>query len=228
MITQRLILLLLLAACPAAANTLIVNNVDNAVGLQNSLWINESGTDSLLYFAGGIDITVDGYSRLVYCVDLLTSINVPGTYTTTMDFADTAGLERVEWLMQNYWPAAPMYTGVNLQLQGAAFQLAIWDILTDNGNGFAAGTVQAGSAAHPTNSAVLAAAVLYEAESVGMSSDLGMVYHNQSNGVPVQALMGRPATDGGPSPTPEPASILPMFSGLALVWLSRLRRGRRG
>ena len=229
MAPKGLILLVLFAACPAVANTIVITGVDTAVGYLNSLWIYDNGTNSQVYFAGGIDVTVDGYSRLLYCVDLDTNINVPGTYSTTIDFTDSAALQRVGWLMQNYWPSA-IYTGAALQVHGAAFQLAIWDIITDNGDGFGTTTTHAGkvsqstNTSHTTDSAVLAAAILYETESVGKSSNYGVVYHNTSSGTTVQTLMGPTVTDNGPSPIPEPSAIILIFSGLALIGLSRLRR----
>ena len=225
--------LALLAAYPVLATTAIHLTIDPAVGLTNSLWIYDAG-NTQLYFAGGLDLTIAGYSRLVYCVELDRNVNVPGDYNTTMDFADTAGLQRVGWLMQNDWPSAPAlgYTGVSLQEHGAAFQLAIWDILTDNGNGFGTPLTPSGKVsqstdpANPTNSNVLTYAVAYEALSLNHTSAYGIIYHNtDSNGNTVQTLMG-PTPDDGPS-APEPAAVILIFSGLALIGLSRLRSSAR-
>jgi hypothetical protein len=156
-------------------------------------------------------------------VDLFTNISF-GSYNTTLDFADTPNLKRIGWLLENQFPVT--------QLQGAAFQLAVWDIVHDNADGFAPGAgkvSQSTDVAHPTDLGVLAAAVQYEAVSVGQSSTFGIVYHNVtlSGGLPAQNLMGPHATDGGPSPkTPEPAALLMIVSGLALIGLGRLRRAR--
>lgn len=89
MVPKRLILLVLLSACPALANTMIVTGVNTNLGLLNTLWMNVGGSNERLYFAGGVDVFVDGFVREVFCVDLLTSIGVPGTYTTVLDFSDT-------------------------------------------------------------------------------------------------------------------------------------------
>ena len=217
---KRLLLLAASLTASASASTLIVTGLDSATGLQDSLWINENGTATKLYFAGGLDITVDGHPRLVYCVDLLTDIGVPGTYNTVVDFADTPNLQRVGWLMQHEWPSY-YYSGSNLQVQGAGFQLAIWDILTDNGDGFNSGIVaKSTSTYHPTDAAVLAAAVKYESDSLGKSSVWGDVYYNtNSSGVKVQTLMGQQA--------PEPAAIVTILSGLALIGLGSLRRRKK-
>ena len=231
MALKILVLIAVLTACPAFATTIIVNNIDSATGLTNALWLNVNGTNEQLWFAGGLDVTVDGASRLVYCVDLLTTINVPGTYNTVTDFADTANLERVGWLMQNEWPTSS-YTGTTLQMQAAAFQLAIWDITNDSGNGFGTATTRAGivsqstDASHPTIAAVLLAANKYEADSLNKSSAYGVVYHNTTmdgNHTIVQTLMG-PSPDNPLTATPEPTAVILIFSGLAMIAVGRFRR----
>src|ERR1017187_5721649 len=201
MVLKKFLLLALLSACPVLATSAIYVDIDPSVGLKNSLWINEGGKNTQLYFAGGIDLTIYGpggaaFPRQVYCVELETDINVPDNYTTTMDFSDTPGLQRVGWLMQNYCPSAS-YTDAALQENGAGFQLAIWDILTDGGNGFGDTTTPDGTVsqstdpAHPTDPSVLADAVKYETLSFGESSPYGVVYHiTHSNHKTVQTLTG--------------------------------------
>lgn len=221
MLIKRLLLLAVSFTATVSASTLMVTGLDSATGLKDSVWIDENGVASRLYFAGGLDITVDGLPRLVYCVDLLTNIGVPGTYNTVVDFANTPNLERVGWLLQHEWPSY-YYSGSNLQVQGAGLQLAIWDIMTDNGDGFNSGIVaKSTSAWHPTNAAILAAAVQYESDSLNKASIWGDVYYNtNSSGVRVQTLMGQQA--------PEPAAIVTILSGLALIGLGSLRRRRNG
>ena len=224
MVLKRFALLALLSALPAVANTIMVTGVNSGLGLQSSVYVNENGvapTDPL-FFAGAIDIVVDGYTRQVFCVQLLVDIYLNNTYDTIIDFSDTPNLKRVGWLLEHQFPSTP--------LTGAAFQLAIWDIIEDNGDGFGigAGSVsQSTNPLHPTDAGLLAAAAQYEAVSAGMSSDYGVVYHNYLGTIPMQNLMGGPVTDGGPSAIPEPAAIVLICSGLALIGLGRLRRGRR-
>jgi len=218
---------------------MIVIGIDKATGVaENSLWIDEGGKPTDVWFAGGIDVTVGGFNRLLYCVELEVNINVPGTYSTVLDFSNTPALQRVGWLMQNEWPSAH-YSGAALQTQGSAFQLAIWDILEDSGAGAGFGTdtqaaglvSQSTDPSHPTTAAVLAAAIQYEADSifngVPKTSAYGDVYYswNFSN-QRVQTLMGPTPDDGGPI-APEPAAVVLIFSGLALIALSRLRRNTR-
>ena len=211
---KRLMLLAMLSAWPGIANTIIVTGADAALGA--NVYIYDNGTNQQVW-AGGIDIKVNGYTRLAFCIELLVDINI-ATYNTTLDFADTSSnIQRVAWLLTNQYPTTAA--------QGAGFQLAVWDIMTDNGDGFTKGLVRSS-----TNATILADAVGYEAASTGKASATEFViYHNTTNqGVAVQTLMGLWPTDGGPVPeTPEPASIILIFSGLALIGLSRIRRVRR-
>ena len=232
MVLKKFILLALLAACPALANTLFVSGIDVSLGM-GSFWIHTDqqlglpgdtgGSNEQVYWAGAIDITVDNYIRQVFCVQLFTEIGIGGTYNTTMDFSDTPNLERLGWLLKNEFPTTP--------LEGAAFQLAFWDIIEDNGNGFDVGKVSKSTDVNnPTPADLLTAATNYETDSAPYTAIYGMVYHNTTFGVPpvpVQNLMGKPVTDGGPSPAPEPATLLMIFAGLALICLGRLRRSAR-
>ena len=220
MVPRLYLLLAFLTAGQASAATIIVVGADSASGV-SGLWIDENGAATQASWVGGIDITAAGYNRMVYCADLFTNISV-GTYNTVLDFSDPATYQRVAWLMQYEWPSA-IYTGSTLQTEGAGFQLAIWDILTDVGDGFGTTTTAAGRVSQSTNSsyatdsAVLAAALKYETDSLGKTStSFGVVYHNtDSNNNTVQTLMGT---------TPEPATLAMIFGGLALIAVGRFRR----
>jgi hypothetical protein len=224
MASNRLILLALLAASSACATTIKLNQLDGNLG--ENIAFSDYGTVTTNW-AGGVDATVAGYARVLYCVQLKVSINVPGTYDSVLDYADTASLQRVSWLMQYHAPGqvSSGVAGESVPADGAGFQLALWDILQDGADGFGVGNVQT-VAATPAN--VVAAANYYESISAGMSSTTAIIYDNTLNGVEQQKLIGFWATDSGPSPAPEPLAILLMSSGLVLVGLRRLRRrGKR-
>jgi hypothetical protein len=217
MCLRRFLLLFLLTIGPAAANTIIVVGTDNNLG--ENIYLRENGSNETAW-AGGIDVRVDGYARILFCVDLFVNISTD-TYNTVLDFADTPNLKRVAWLLNNYYPTNAV--------TGAGLQLAIWDIMSDNGDGFTSGLVRKSTnGANPTNATVLADAIQYETLSVGKSSTNAVVYHNFAipGGAPAQTLIGLWPTDGGPIATPEPASIFMILSGLALIGLGRFRRGR--
>jgi hypothetical protein len=217
MVLKGLILLALLAASPTFATTIILTQVDSTLGENIAFY--DYGTNATNW-AGGVDATVEGYSRVLYCVQLTVNINVPGTYNSVLDFADTASLQRVGWLMQYQAPTTPA--------TGAGFQLALWDILQDGGDGFSKGNVRAATSGTATPQNVLDAANNYETISVGKSSTAAILYNNFLSGVPQQELIGFWATDGGPTPAPEPAAMFLMIGGLALIAVGRLRLGRRG
>src|SRR5204862_499848 len=135
--------------------------------------------------------------------------------------------ERVAWLVDNSLqptevPASPSELPsadwVTSSAKGAGLQLAIWDIVHDNGDGFAAGRVQAaGDPGNPTDPAVLSWAQFYESASVGKQSVHAFIYDNvdMGNGQPAQMLAGPQYLDGGPTPptftafdTPEPSTFV--------------------
>jgi hypothetical protein len=212
----------LLAAGSACATTITLNQLDGNLG--ESIAFSDYGTVTTNW-AGGVDATIAGYARVLYCVQLAVNIYVPGTYDSVLDYADTASLQRVGWLMQYHAPGQ-VSSGVadeSAPADGAGFQLALWDILQDEADGFGIGNVQT-VAATPAN--VVAAANYYESISAGMSGTAAIIYDNKTLlGVEQQKLIGFWATDEGPSPAPEPATFLLIFGGLALIGLSRLRRG---
>ena len=205
----------------AAADTLVVTGIDASRG--ESIWISENGTDQNAFFAGVINITLtdaegNQFNRDTMCVQLFTDIFLYQMYQTSVVTPDEMGggaFDRVSWLLDNELPL------VTTPAQGAGLQLAIWDIMEDGGNGFLTGSVQEGSAAHPTDQAVLDAATAYEVDSFGKSSGDAFVYQNTSNGVQVQMLEGpKFLNDGGPQPIPEVSTLVlagTVLAGTVLV-----------
>ena len=216
-----------------SSTTIIVNSVDNALGYQQSVWIDENGTPTQLYWIGGIDITVAGHARVAWCVQLFVDIGL-STYNTVVDWADTANLDRVGWLVNYVVPGIQaMPNGSAKQTAGAAMQLAIWDIIEDNGDGLTAGhgkvTVSTDSS-HPTTASVVTQAQAYEAQSAGQSYAWVPVYHDtdRTTGVAVQNLIGPRTNDGGPdSVAPEPRDAALVLGGLALILVGRWKKKQK-
>ena len=219
--------LLWLSCSVGLSATIVVTGVDTAHG-ESSLWMNEDGVDVQQYFVGDLFIRVSSggknYNRTAYCVDLFTDINLNTTYNTIVEHPnDVVGRPnqgRVSWLIDNY--AASVTTAV----QGAAFQLAIWDIVHDNGDGFTSGRVQQATS-HTMPSGVITQALTYESLSLGHSSNGAYVYQNSTaGGTEAQMLMGPAVKDGGPYPTPEPSTWLMTGGALIAAWFFRRKPGR--
>jgi hypothetical protein len=215
MLPKKLILLALLATASAYASSLYLGQLDPNLGEFISFYDYGSNTTN---WVGGVDAKVDDtYARVLYCVQLTVNIGVPGTYDSVLDYASTASLRRVGWLMQYHAPTNP--------IDGVGFQLALWDIIQDGADGFSTGNVRANGAT-PTDA--VTAANNYETISQGQSSYEAIFYKNSLDGDPRQELIGFWPTDPGPRPqTPEPSAVILILSGLAFIGLSRLRRGAR-
>jgi hypothetical protein len=212
----------------ASADTITPTGVDTTRGEYN-VYIQQNGVNVNTYFAGVIFISLidtnnQVFNRDTLCVDLFTDIYLNTTYGTTVlspDQVPGKNLDRVSWLIDNallptqnntYTSDLPSSNWVTTAAQGAGIQLAIWDIVEDNGDGFSSGSVQASSDSnHPTPADVLSWANIYESASLGESSDLAYVYNNVSlsdDHSPAQMLEGPLFQDGGPAPpTPEPSTF---------------------
>jgi len=241
---KRIIAAALLFAGMAFASTILTpTGVDWSRGA--SIWMNENGSDIQAYFAGVIYISLQEnglqYDRDTLCVDLFTDIVLGVTYdTTVLHPSQVSGknLDRVSWLVDNallptqnshYLSDLPKTDWVFSAAQGAGIQLAIWDIVHDQGDGFSAGSVRASTnPSHPTDPQVLSWAQTYQALSAGKSSGLAFIYDNvdRVSGQPAQMLAGPLFTDAGPSPNPEPPTLALM--GTALILVGSMRRKRRG
>jgi hypothetical protein len=239
-ITIGFLLGLLLMTAAASASTIVATGVDASRG--GGIWIREDGVDVSAYFAGVIFIrlTEDGvnYDRDTLCVDLFTDIYLSQTYETHVLHPNNVPgkhLERVSWLVDNallptqepsFASLLPVTDWVTSWQQGAGLQLAVWDIVHDGGDGFSSGRVQAGQTT-PTDAVVLAWAQSYEASSAGMGDNYAYIYQNTIMGStqPAQMLAGPRFVDGGPTPNPEPATML--MAGTALVSMVTLIRRRR-
>jgi len=240
----RLPVAFLAFGCLAFASTIIVaTGVDTTRGVSN-LWINEQGTDTQAYFTGVIEISVTDssghvFNRDSFCVDLFTDININTQYNTTVlspSQVPGKNLGRVSWLVDNallptqnsnYTSQLPQADWVTTSAQGAGLQLAIWDIVHDNGDGFSSGSVQAAKN-HTTTSSVLNWARTYETLSANKDSNLAYIYQNVVLGgtTAVQMLAGPLFTDGGPAPVPEPSTLACAAGALVLIGL-RVRKKRR-
>lgn len=212
--------------------TIDVTGVDNNLGLYG-ITIDQNGNDLWIYFAGVINITLtspDGqqYNRDTMCVDLYTDIYLGATYdTSVLTPSDIPGrnLDQVAWLLDNalvpaqdtgVLSALPSSDWAQTPVQGAGLQVALWDLTTPGG-------VQTAPDSN-TNDWQYWANYYEGLVSATTVSNQAFVYQNwtDGSGTPAQMLEGPVFTDGGPSPTPEPATY--GLAGAALIGLAWRRR----
>jgi len=156
-----------------------------------------------------------------FCVNLFEGFAFFEEYTadsiSALDYNPNGA--QAGWLMQTFLPVT------NTAIDGAALQLAIWDVIHDGGDGFDAGRIRSSSY---TDADVLALARERVAESHGQSTTAAYVY-TASPGTPIfqqqlylSGAQYDPPSDS-PSDVPEPGTLAILgVGGLALV-ASRLR-----
>jgi len=193
------------------ASTLFVSNVDLSRG--GNVNFKEDGVNTVNGYAGAILGTFAGTNvSPLFCVDLFTPISLGSYNSTPITPRVLRNEDRVAWLYVNQ-----LFT-VTTATAGEAFQLAIWDIIHDNGDGISSGLIQ-GAATTPL--AVSNAWTNYLSLSLGQSLLTGVsIYQNTviSNGSPAQTLIGAAA------PTPEPGTWALVAVGMAGIAAQKRRR----
>lgn len=157
--------------------------------------------------AGALGATLDGTQNFeAYCVDALHAPQIGTPYTTTITQLPNAGLPnsgRIAFLYQQF------ASTVNSQDTGAGLQLAIWDVLMDNGDGLGAGFFRASTVA-----STVTQTNTYLTASVGQTGSASW-YKGPSGPNQPQDLVGA-------NPVPEPATLATL--GIAAAALIRRRR----
>jgi len=164
--------------------------------------------------AGVANLLIDGlYLTDAICLDFFTLIS-NGVYDVNLLGPDAVSSgTRVAWMLHNTLPTInALADSTEKQMRGAAFQLAVWDIVHDNGDGFFAGRIR-GSA--QTDNLVLSYAASYLSSSNGQSQAAGIVYQNVAGSDVSQLLM---------SDAPEPSTYAMLLTGGAMLGLWRRRR----
>jgi len=234
----------ILASGIAAADTIeyTTNGTGDGTGASpaEALWIDYDGTDTDLWFAGNLNITLTdsqgSFTRITMCVQISVGIVEGQTYDTTVyqpaAFSPPTGpeLEQIAWLLSTYDPETNPLTNANA---AAGLQFAIWWISTNGlyagqSNPFASGPVQAiFTGSDKTIPAVVTDAENYLTDAINQSSPSAYVYYNyEANGTLVQMLEGPLYTTGPQGITPESSTFV--LAGVALLALGRPARRKLG
>lgn len=205
---------LVLFSQTASATSLVAD-----YGTGENLFLKVDGVETSAW-AGTIKLNVGGLQQIALCVDFFNSMNVHQTYGTNLGTPgqiNNGG--RVAWLLDY---ELPTLRGAS---QMAGLQLAIWDIVTDNGNGLSSGRIQA-SAKHMTDAAAATEAKALLSLSAGHSATNAVVYfnYNLTNCENVQTLMGATTPTNNGSSTPEPQTFAMLGAGGFAGLLLKLRR----
>lgn len=215
------VLLAGLAVCTtiASAATITVTGVDATRG--QSIFVLADGQVVETY-AGAIVIALDGGSTMpVMCVDLFTHININDSFG--VNYVLPADLDPdISRGLRAAYLYVTQFGNVSSSIAGAAMQLAIWDIIHDGGDGFSAGRIQASTTVgQATDPAISIAALQYVTFALNYQQGPtnATIFRNVDGPYVKQQLMG--------ASVPEPASMVMMSCGIALLGWRKMRNRKR-
>ncbi len=188
----------------AHATTLKIESI--VPGLSEAVTINYNGNNQNV-LAGAQSVRIDGASPVgLYCVDLDHANHFGDTYGVNVQGVSTvANGTQVNNLMTNFWSTLDTST------EAAAFQLALWDVVVDGGDGLSTGNFKGVN----IGSGIASKFTEYQSaiNSAGPESLTISVYNATShgqNGNIHQNLIGAQAV-------PEPATLLIAPALIALL-----------
>jgi len=161
-------------------------------------------------YAGQIGVRFDSnLTALLFCADPFVTLRTDAVEVTPLNTNQFTSGARLAWMFNTYVPSFTQ------NWQAAAFQIAAWDIVADNGNGFAAGRVRSAST---TDAQVLNFAASMVTASANKSGTGGTFYQPTAGPRYSQTLFNAsPDTS-----VPEPGTYL--LIGAGLLALSQIRR----
>jgi hypothetical protein len=203
------------ALSTASATTIEFLGNDYARGMDITI---QADGQQVTWFSGFTNLILDGLQhQSAFCVDAFTEIWNGSHHVILEDPTTLTNGARVAWLMQN------LSATVTTAAQAAGMQLAIWDIVHDNGDGLSFGRLQG---LPLTDQAVALAATGFIDSSAGQASLNATIYSNAAGRDATQALMSCGANGGTCSDTavPEPSTLATFAIGAAAIAFGTRRR----
>lgn len=183
-------------------------------GLGSAVTVSANGQNATV-FAGQLNVTLDGNSMIAFCVDFFAPLRRQTYDNVTGPVSNYNNGGRAAWILETY------ARSLTSNEQAAAVQLALWDVVHDQGNGLGAGSFAL--VANAANTLRMAADAIVQASANHTSSNATILYNTSpATGAKAQTLI---VTHGEPcSDVPEPSTYAMLGLGAGLIGVAAFRR----